>query len=117
MCMSVQRRRTGGREPRRRTVAPVGVTSMVAPLRRVLVRRPATAGDWAGAGWRTPDPAGLLRQHDAFCALLDGLGCEVVVAPAVDGLVDACFTYDPAFTIASGAILLRPPKPVRTAEP
>jgi len=90
---------------------------MVAPLRRVLVRRPATAGDWAGAGWRTPDPAGLLRQHDAFCALLDGLGCEVVVAPAVDGLVDACFTYDPAFTIASGAILLRPPKPVRTAEP
>ena len=94
-----------------------GVTSMVAPLRRVLVRRPATAGDWAGAGWRTPDPAGLLRQHDAFCALLDGLGCEVVVAPAVDGLVDACFTYDPAFTIASGAILLRPPKPVRTAEP
>jgi N-dimethylarginine dimethylaminohydrolase len=94
-----------------------GVTSMVAPLRRVLVRRPATAGDWAGAGWRTPDPAGLLRQHDAFCALLDGLGCEVVVAPAVDGLVDACFTYDPAFTIASGAILLRCPKPVRTAEP
>jgi len=25
-----------------------GVTSMVAPLRRVLVRRPATSGDWAG---------------------------------------------------------------------
>ncbi len=94
-----------------------GVTSMVAPLRRVLVRRPATAGDWADAGWRTPDPAGLLRQHDAFCALLDGLGCEVVVAPAVDGLVDACFTYDPAFTIASGAILLRCAKPVRASEP
>ena len=76
-------------------------------------RRPR--GDWAAAGWRTPDPAGLLRQHDAFCALLDGLGCEVVVAPAVDGLVDACFTYDPAFVIASGAILLRCPKPVRAS--
>ena len=90
---------------------------MVAPLRRVLVRRPATAGDWASAGWRTPDPAGLVRQHDAFCALLDGLGCEVVVAPAVDGLVDACYAYDPAFVIGSGAILLRCPKPVRTTEP
>ena len=90
---------------------------MVAPLRRVLVRRPATAGDWASAGWRTPDPAGLVRQHDAFCALLDGLGCEVVVAPAVDALVDACYAYDPAFVIGSGAILLRCPKPVRTTEP
>jgi hypothetical protein len=31
----------------------VGVASMSAPLRRVLVRRPALSGDWAGAGWRT----------------------------------------------------------------
>jgi len=30
--------------------ARYGVTSMVAPLRRVLVRRPATSGDWEGAG-------------------------------------------------------------------
>jgi hypothetical protein len=53
--------------------ARYGVTSMVAPLRRVLVRRPATAGDWAGAAWRTPDPARLAAQHDAFCALLADL--------------------------------------------
>ena len=39
--------------------ARYGVTSMVAPLKRVLVRRPATAGDWDAAGWRTPDPAAL----------------------------------------------------------
>jgi N-dimethylarginine dimethylaminohydrolase len=93
-----------------------GVTSMSAPLRRVLVRRPATSGDFAGAGWRPPDPAALVRQHEAFCALLDGLGCEVVVAAAIDGLVDACFTYDPAFVTAAGAILLRSPKPIRTGE-
>ena len=41
--------------------AAYGVTSMIAPLRRVLVRRPATAGDWAGAAWRTPDPDRLVR--------------------------------------------------------
>jgi N-dimethylarginine dimethylaminohydrolase len=94
-----------------------GVTSMVAPLRRVLVRRPATTGDWAGAGWREPDPVALVRQHEAFCELLEGLGCEVVVAPAIEGLVDACFMYDSAFVIGSGAILLRSPKPIRATEP
>ena len=47
---------------------------MVAPLRRVLVRRPATAGGWAGAAGATPDPDGLAAQHERFCALLDGLG-------------------------------------------
>ena len=42
--------------------ARFGVTSMVAPLRRVLLRRPATAGDFAGAGWRPPDPVLLARS-------------------------------------------------------
>jgi N-dimethylarginine dimethylaminohydrolase len=41
----------------------------------------------------------------------------VVVAPAIEGLVDACFMYDPAFVIGSGAILLRSPKPIRSTEP
>ena len=59
--------------------ARYGVTSMVAPLQRVLVRRPALAGDWDGAGWRVPDPAKLERQHAAFVELLDGLGAQVDV--------------------------------------
>src|SRR4051794_4233896 len=74
-------------------VSDFGVASMTAPLRRVLVRRPATTGDWEAAGWRVPDPAGLERQHDAFCALLDSLGAEVEVAPALDGLVDAVYMH------------------------
>ena len=93
-----------------------GVTSNVARLRRVLVRRPATLGDFAGAGWRLPDPAQLVAQHEAFCELLSGLGCDVVVAPAVDGLVDACYMYDSAFTVCEGAIVLRSAKPARAAE-
>jgi dimethylargininase len=94
-----------------------GVRSMVARLDRVLVVRPTTSGDFAGAGWRVPDGAALLRQHDSFVALLVDLGVEVVVAEAPDGLVDACFAYDPVFVVGEGAIELAMTKPARRAEP
>jgi N-dimethylarginine dimethylaminohydrolase len=94
-----------------------GVRSMSADLRRVLVVRPSTTGDFEGAGWRTPDPDGLAREHDGFVALLDGLGVEVVVADAPEGMVDACFAYDPVFVTGAGAVELRMAKPARQAEP
>lgn len=94
-----------------------GVTSMSAPLRRVLVRRPATAGDWAGAGWREPDPVALAGQFEAFCALLAGLGAQVEVAGALEGLVDAVYVHDPVVLTSRGAIALRMRKPVRAGEP
>ena len=94
-----------------------GVTSMTAPLRRVLVRKPATAGDWEGAAWRTPDPAQLARQHEAFVELLDGLGAAVEVAAALDGQVDSVYMHDPVLVTRRGAIPLRMAKPARAAEP
>jgi N-dimethylarginine dimethylaminohydrolase len=94
-----------------------GVRSMVAPLRRVLVVRPATSGDFAGAGWREPDPVALVRQHDEFTALLTDLGVDVVVAQAPEGMVDACFAYDPVFVTGEGAIVLKMAKPARRDEP
>ncbi|HEU4911129.1 MAG TPA: hypothetical protein VFV76_04455, partial [Actinomycetes bacterium] len=94
-----------------------GVRSMSAPLRRVLVVRPTTSGDFAGAGWRTPDPSALVREHEGFVELLAGLGVEVVVAEAPDGLVDACFAYDPVFVTGAGAVELRMRKPARADEP
>jgi dimethylargininase len=94
-----------------------GVRSMVAPLVRVLVVRPSTSGDFAGAGWRAPDTGLLLRQHESFAALLADLGVEVVVAQAPEGLVDACFAYDPVFVTGEGAIELQMAKPARRAEP
>ena len=94
-----------------------GVRSMVAPLRRALVVRPVLRGDFTAAGWRQPDPVGLARQHDAFVELLDGLGVEVVVGEPVDGMVDACFAYDPVFVTGHGAIGLRMAKPARRGEP
>ena len=94
-----------------------GVRSMVAPLRRVLVVRPTTYGDFAAAGWREPDGDVLRAQHEGFVGLLDSLGAEVVVAEAPNGLVDACFAYDPVFVTGAGAIELQMAKPARRDEP
>jgi N-dimethylarginine dimethylaminohydrolase len=98
-------------------IAEFGVRSMTAPLRRVLVSAPALTGDFAGAGWRTPDPVLLERQHEAFCELLETLGCEVVVVAPEEGLVDAVFPYDPAFVTGAGTIVLQMAKPQRQLEP
>jgi dimethylargininase len=94
-----------------------GVRSMSAPLRRVLIRRPSVTGDFAAAAWRTPDPGLLDRQHRAFGQLLADLGCEVEVAPAVDGLVDATYARDPALVTGAGGVLFQMAKPARAAEP
>ena len=94
-----------------------GVTSMVAPLKRVLVRKPATSGDWADAGWRTPDTARLERQHAAFVELLDGLGVDVELAEELNGQVDSVYMHDPVLVTGRGAIPLRMAKPARQAEP
>lgn len=94
-----------------------GVRSMSAPLRRVLLRRPATTGDFAAADWRTPDPVLLGRQHDEFAALLGALGAQVELADPADGLVDAVYARDPALVTGRGAILFQMVKPVRRPEP
>jgi N-dimethylarginine dimethylaminohydrolase len=90
---------------------------MSAPLRRVLLRRPAVTGDFAAANWRPPDPGLLATQHEAFCELLAGLGCEVAVAAASDGLVDATYVRDPGLVTGAGAVLFQMVKPARQAEP
>ena len=94
-----------------------GVSSMSSPLRRVLVRRPATAGDFAAAGWRQPDAGLLSAQHEAFCGLLASLGCEIEVAAALDGLVDATYIRDPGLVTRRGGVLFQMAKPVRRGEP
>jgi N-dimethylarginine dimethylaminohydrolase len=100
-----------------RQATEYGVTSMVAPLRRVLVRRPSLGGDWGEAGWRLPEPALLERQHDAFCELLAGLGPQVEVAERLEGQVDSVYMHDPLLVTRRGGIVLRMAKPARRAEP
>jgi dimethylargininase len=94
-----------------------GVRSMSAPLRRVLLRRPSVAGDFAAAAWRPPDPDLLTRQHESFGQLLTDLGCQVEVAPAADGLVDATYVRDPGLVTGAGAVIFQMAKPARATEP
>jgi dimethylargininase len=97
-----------------------GCRSMVGPLRRVLVRRPSVpaCARWKEYGWRAePDPAALVREHEAFCAILDGAGCEVVVADPLDADPDAVYAFDPVLVTEYGAVLMRPGKPGRRDEP
>ena len=98
-----------------------GGQSMVAPLRRVLVRRPAapaSAEEFTRFGYPHPiDHERAEREHAAFCALLEAAGAEVVAAgPDGAGLLDAIFAYDPSLMTDAGAILLRPGKAVRQPE-
>ena len=91
--------------------------STTAPLRHALLSEPA-GGDFASAAWlRTPDLERLRAQHAAFAELLSSLGVAVTVLPADDGLVDACFAYDPVLVTERGSIELRMAKPARMAEP
>jgi dimethylargininase len=98
-----------------------GGQSMVAPLRRVLVRKPAPPAiedDYSRFGYpRAVDHDRTQREHDAFRALLTESGAEVVIAgPDDDGLLDAIFAYDPSLMIDAGAVLLRPGKELRLPE-
>ena len=57
------------------------------------------------------------REHEAFRALLEDAGAEVIAAgPDAAGLLDAIFAYDPSLTTDAGAILLRPGKMLRLPE-
>ena len=91
---------------------------MTAPLRRVAVRTLPSAADYAAAGWHAaPDPARAADEHAAFVAVLEAAGAQVDVLPPVEGLADACFTYDPVFVAGDGMIVLQQAKPARAGEP
>lgn len=91
------------------------------PLRRVLVRPPDPAAlrAWRAYGWRAaPDPEAIAAEHEAFRAALAEAGAEVVVGEApVPGDPDAVYACDPVLMGPEGAVLLRPGKPGRRAEP
>jgi dimethylargininase len=94
--------------------------SMVAPLRRVLVRAPEAAAlaQWQACGWRAaPDPLEAEREHAAFRTLLAELGAEVVVARGSAGLnADAVYVCDAGWMTNDGLLILRPGKANRRGE-
>lgn len=100
---------------------PYGCQSMVAPLRRVLVRRPDGAFSAADpARWHytsKPDLEEARREHDAFTDLLRRSGAEVIehAEPQPDR-ADAIYVFDPVLITDRGAVLLRMGKALRRGE-
>jgi N-dimethylarginine dimethylaminohydrolase len=99
-----------------------GNQSMVAPLRRVLVRPPAETDEdvarWREFGYHfAPDVAETRRQHDGLVALLREAGTEVVVAEETQpDMLDAIFVTDPGFVSDAGAIIGQMGKRLRRGE-
>src|SRR5712692_3213921 len=78
--------------------------SMVAPLQRVLVCSPRTAGwnqperaaRWRDLGFRhPPDFEKAQAEHEALCRELEAAGAEVVeLPPAMELSLDAVYAHD-----------------------
>jgi N-dimethylarginine dimethylaminohydrolase len=101
-------------------VRAFGAASMTGTLERVLVRPPLPedVAGWREWGWRAaPDPVAAAAEHEAFRALLEEAGAEVVVSRHDAGNPDAIYAYDPVLVGSEGAVLLRPGKEGRRAEP
>jgi N-dimethylarginine dimethylaminohydrolase len=99
---------------------------MVAPLRRVIVKRPAEAFLSAAkiaAEWRElaftapPDLPRAEEEHAAFVELLHKAGAEVLYLPAAAGTtLDSIYTHDPGLVTDAGAVVFNTGKPARRGE-
>jgi dimethylargininase len=95
--------------------------SMVAPLRRVLVKRPDEAfGSADPEVWHytaRPDLDAARREHDALVEILAAAGAEVVEhAEPQPERADAIYVFDPALITDRGAVILRMGKALRRGE-
>ncbi|HLI70508.1 MAG TPA: arginine deiminase family protein [Ktedonobacteraceae bacterium] len=98
-----------------------GSQSMVAPLRKVLVKRPdenfAVSDPVAWHYTSRPDLAVAQREHDELVALIRQAGCEVFYHDEVQPeRADAIFAFDPALVTDEGAVILNMSKLLRRGE-
>lgn len=99
---------------------------MVAPLKRVLVCSPRSAGwdqpervvRWQELGFgHAPDFARAQEQHQALCAELANIGAEIIeLAPSDSLSLDAAYAHDASLATDFGLIVMRPGKTNRVAE-
>jgi N-dimethylarginine dimethylaminohydrolase len=110
------------------TLTDTGINghSMVAPLTRVAVCSPRTAGwnqpdrlaRWQEFGFHhAPDFATAQAQHENLCRELTGVGAEVVeITQSADLSLDAVYAHDASLATDHGLILMRPGKSNRLSE-
>jgi arginine deiminase len=100
--------------------------SMVAPLRRVVVKRPEQAfqsaesidRQWRSLNYlRPPDLSRAVGDHRRFVELVSQAGAQVFYLPADDRTgLDSIYTHDPMLMTDRGAITLQTGKPDRRGE-
>jgi arginine deiminase len=103
-----------------------GGQSMVAPLRRVIVKRPEDAfrsseridGEWRSLGYvRPPELARASAHHARFVRLMTEAGAEVLYLPADDRTgLDSLYAHDPVLVTDRGAVIFQMGKSARRGE-
>src|SRR5215471_14117728 len=100
-----------------------GSQSMVAPLRRVVVKRPDEAfvridEEWRELNYRRPPvlpKAG--EDHRRFVALMQAAGAEILYLPADNRTgPDSLYAHDPVLITDRGAIIFQTGKRARRGE-
>ena len=99
---------------------------MVAPLRRVIVKRPEEAfrneqqieREWQGLAYtRPPDLARASHDHARFVSLMAEAGAEILYLPAEDRTgLDSIYAHDPVLITDRGAVIFQTGKVARRGE-
>ena len=99
---------------------------MVAPLKRVIVKRPEQAfrsrdhieKQWKDLGYiRTPDLDTASRHHQQFVKLMQDAGAEILYLPVDDQTgLDSLYTHDPVIVTDRGAVVFQTGKVARRGE-
>jgi arginine deiminase len=103
-----------------------GSQSMIAPLRRVIVKSPVTAfrsQSFIDSNWKAlnymdrPDFDRAVEEHNVFVELLRSSGAEVLFLPEDDRTgLDSIYTHDPGIVTDAGALIFGPGKELRVGE-
>jgi len=103
-----------------------GSQSMVAPLRRVIVKRPEEAfrsrdhinKEWKDLGYtRPPNLEDAVRHDQQFVALMKEAGAEVLYLPEDERTgLDSLYAHDPVLVTDRGAIVFQTGKVARRGE-
>jgi N-dimethylarginine dimethylaminohydrolase len=100
-----------------------GCQSMVAPLRRVVVKRPEDAfrriqDEWQPLNYtRAPNVAKAAEDHRGFVSLMEKAGAEVLYLPADERTgADSLYAHDPVLVTDRGAIIFQTGKVARRGE-